>query len=139
MKSMNNHPLQPPNVQAPRSSLLKLVIISAFIAMVAFCAPAGVLAVIFTRPLFALTTGVVCPPGSEMQFEEWEEEGDWEEEASTQFRAYSVDSSGQQVQERTLQALAVLMCSFFLAGFFIVLAVLLIVRAVRHRNRSTNP
>ena len=76
MKSMNNHPLQPPNVQAPRSSLLKLVIIWAFIAMVAFCAPAGVLAVIFTRPLFALTTGVVCPPGSEMQFEEWEEEGD---------------------------------------------------------------
>jgi len=32
----------------------------------------------------------------------------------------------------------VLMCSFFLAGFFIVLAVLLIVRAVRHRKRSTN-
>ena len=128
MKGMNSIKLQQIQEQAGRKSLLQLVLKAAFIALVGFGAPAGVLAAIFPRVLFGLTAGIACPRGSEMQFDEWYDgEG-------TQFRVYCIDGSGQQVRDRTLLALGVLLGAFFLAIFYIALVVLLIQR-MRNRRK----
>ena len=127
MKAMNpNLRLQHMTEQLVRPSLLQLVLKSAFIALVAFGGPAGALAAIFPRAFFGLTAYVVCPRGSEMQYEEWYD-GE-----SNQVRMYCMDPASGEAVERTVLALAVWLGVFFLAFFYIALAVLLIIRA---RNR----
>lgn len=119
--------------EVARNSLLQLVLKAAFIAVVSFGALTGVLAVLFPRALFGLTQGIACPRGAEMQFEEWYD-GE-----STQFRAFCVDASGQQVRDRTLLAFGALMGGFYLAVFYITLTVLLIQRAALRRKYGVDP
>ena len=133
MKWMNIIKLQQVQEQAARNSMLQLVLKAAFIAIVGFGGPAGVLAAFFPRALFGLTAGIACPRGAEMQFDEWYD-GE-----STQFRVYCVDASGQQVKDRTLLALAVLLGGFFLAIFYIALVVLLLQRAALRRKYGVDP
>ena len=94
-------------VQAGQS-LLSLLLKAAFIALVSFGAPAGVLAMMFPTFTFGLTGGIVCPRGPS-GFDEWYD-GE-----SNQFRVYcaSPDSSVQP-KDTTLFSLAVLLGMFFL-------------------------
>ncbi len=111
-----------------RPSLLSLLLKATFIALVSFGGPAGALAAIFPRVFFGLTAFVVCPRGAEMNFEEWYD-GE-----SNQVRMYCVDPVSGDASERTVLALAVWLGVFFLAAFYIALAVLLIIRAVNKKK-----
>ena len=109
---------------AARSGLLNIVVKAAFIALVSFGAPAGVLAAVFPRFFFSFSANIACPRGSEMTYEEWYD-GE-----SNQVRMYCVDPAGQQVKERTFLALAVWLGVFFLVIFYVAFTILLIPRAI---------
>lgn len=104
-------------------SLLSIVLKAAFIALVGFGGPAGVLAAVAPRFFFGLTSGITCPRGSEMVYSQWDD-GE-----STQFRVGCQDAQDGPVKERTLLALAVYLGLWFLGFFYIALTVQLIQRA----------
>ena len=123
---MNQTDLLQKQEEVARSSLNQLVLKAAFIAAVSFGGPAGVLAALFPRAFFELTAFASCPGSSVMTIDQWYD-GE-----SNQVRMFCVDPAGGEAVEDTLLALAVWLGAFFLAFFYLALAVLLILRA---RNR----
>ncbi len=125
---MNFIKLQQLQEAAVGSGVHQLVLKAAFIAAVSFGGPAGVLAALFPRLFFELTAFVACPGNSVMTIDQW---FDGE---SNQVRMYCTDPVLGEVSERTLLALLVWMGIFFLAAFYIALAVLLLRRAALLRK-----
>lgn len=125
---MNQTNLQQLQEELARSGLNQLVLKAAFIAVVIFGAPAGVLAALFPRTFFELTAFAACPGGSVMTIDQWYD-GE-----STQVRMYCTDPVVGEVSERTLLALLVWLGICFLASFYIALTVLLLRRAVLRRK-----
>lgn len=114
-------------------TVFEVVIAAAFIAMVSFGAIGGVLVAAKPQTFFGLTSGIVCPRGSEMKYDEW-----YDGEA-TQFRAYCENAATGETRERTLASLAVLLAADYLIIFWGVWMVLIILRAVQKKKREDSP
>ena len=111
----------------------ELVITAAFIAVVSFGGIGGVLVATAPQTFFGLTSGIVCPRGSEMKYDEWYD-GE-----STQFRAYCENTVAGKTYERTLAALAVLLAADYLIIFWVVWLVLILLRAIQKKKRESLP
>ena len=124
-------------VALARTPLIVIVLEAAFIALVSFGAPAGVSAGLAPRFFTGVTKGIMCPPGSEMVYEEWYY-GE-----SNQFRVGCLDPVSGEQRGRTLLALGVYLGMWFLACFYLALLILVIQRAVRagklKRSREKSP
>ena len=111
-------------------TFFEVVIAAAFIAMVSFGGIGGVLVASAPQTFFGMTSGIVCPRGSEMKYDEWYD-GE-----STQFQAYCENPVVGKTHERTLAALAVLMAADFLIIFWGAWLVLIVLQAVQKAKRA---
>ncbi len=114
-------------------TFFEVVIAAAFIAVVSFGAIGGVLVAAKPQTFFGLTSGIVCPRGSEMKYDEW-----YDGEA-TQFRAYCENTVAGKTYDRTVAALAVLMAADYLIIFWVVWLVLIVLRAIQKKKRDSSP
>ena len=115
-------------VALARTPLIVIVLEAAFIALVSFGAPAGVSAGLAPRFFTGVTKGIMCPPGSEMVYEEW---GD---SSYQEFSTTCIDAAGNPVKDRFFLALAVYLGAWFLAIFYIVFAGLVIARTLLRKK-----
>ncbi len=120
-------------VAQARTPLIVLVLKAAFIALVSFGAPAGVSAGLAPRFFTGVTKGIMCPPGSEMVYEEW---GD---SSSQEFSTTCIDAAGYPVKDRFFLALAVYLGAWFLAIFYIAFAGLFIARILLRKKFGIEP
>lgn len=118
------------NLPASRPApLMESLLKALFIAAVSFGGPAGVLTALFPRFVFGLTAGLVCPRGTHMAFEQWNQGG-----GSSEVALYCVNQAASFSSDRTLLALVVVLAGFFVLCLYIALAVMLIQWLIRRRK-----
>lgn len=120
------------NLPASRPApLMEALLKALFIAAVSFGGPAGVLTAIFPRFVFNLTAGLVCPRGTHMAFEQWNQGG-----GSSEFAVYCINQAANFSSDRTLLALGVAMAGYFVICLYIALAVMLIQWLIWRRREA---
>lgn len=105
-------------------SIWAILIAAGFIAITSFGMIGGVLAAVMPEPVFRIAEPVVCAPGSSMRYDEFYDG------YSTQVRIFCVDDTSGAEKEQTILFLVVVMGLAFLAIFWAVWGVLMLLRAI---------
>ena len=109
-------------------TLLQILSKAAFIALVVFGAPAGVLVSFFPHFIFGIISKVVCLRGSTLGLDLWSYGG------STQVQVFCVDPVSGAAKDRNFISVPVLLGVFFLLVFYITFVVLLLHRAWKKKK-----